>query len=696
MLYKSIFNKVKRIIPKISETEIIALKSGGTSIDRNIFEGKMNYDYLFSTLKPKSIPNREKINEDIEHMLKITGSAPIYPKENIKEVMNELGKKGFLSMIIDQKYGGNRLPINTQSYILSKISSYNPSLGVVTMVPNSLGPAELLQHYGTEKQKQYFLPKLSTGEFIPCFGLTGPNNGSDAVGEIDEGNVVVVDGEMKIEIKLNKRYITLAPISNLIGIAFRLNDPKQLLKSKKNGITVALIESSQEGLKQTTYHNPNNAGFPNGTIKGTIYIDPEQVIGGEDKIGEGWKMLMECLAVGRGVSLPATANGSSKFITQSILSYINIRRQFNMNIGNMEAVKEKFIDMYINTWIIHTSVKLTNHILDSGSTPSVITAIMKQQTTERARTILNNGMDIYSGSGICTGENNFFTQFYNSSPVGITVEGSNTLTRGLIIFGQGLNKSHPHIFPIFQNIQDDNLTEFKTNFNKLLSEIGQNYLNIFNPIYHKDSYPNYTLSYVSPESDFQSGSTLRRVTTDIDKIHSRLDRATLKFSLLANFIALLGGKIKSKQMLSGYMSDIVSNLYLGHSIVWYHHHFLNNRHTVIKETSIDYLLKEAEQKMNIVIENYPFAFMKFLLYPLRNNGRYPNLEKTNEIYKYVVKEEELKNVIKDDIYYKNTVLEKMERIQRSVVGSDEYNALYNDIISVGEFDTELRKKNKGE
>jgi acyl-CoA dehydrogenase len=339
MLHRSIFNRIKKIIPKISETEIIALKSGGTSIDREIFQGRINYNKLLLPIQKNNHNENININKNIEQLLKITGTEPIYPKDNIKDIMSELGKRGFLSMIIDKKYGGNRLSIDTQSYILSKISSYNPSLGVVTMVPNSLGPAELLQHYGTEEQKNYFLPKLSDGTFIPCFGLTGPNNGSDAVGEIDEGNVIIKDGNVKIEIKLNKRYITLAPISNLIGIAFRLNDPNKLLKNNKNGITLALVESEQKGLEQDTYHNPNNAGFPNGTIKGTIYIDPEQVIGGPDRIGEGWKMLMECLAVGRGVSLPATANGSSKFITQSIMNYINLRKQFNMNIGNMEAVR---------------------------------------------------------------------------------------------------------------------------------------------------------------------------------------------------------------------------------------------------------------------------------------------------------------------------------------------------------------------
>jgi acyl-CoA dehydrogenase len=207
----------------------------------------------------------------------------------------------------------------------------------------------------------------------------------------------------------------------------------------------------------------------------------------------------------------------------------------------MEAVREKFIDMFINTWIIHTSVQFTNNILDSGVTPSVITAIMKQQTTERARNILNNGMDIYSGSGICLGKNNFFTKFYNASPVGITVEGSNTLTRGLIIFGQGLNKSHPYIFPIFQSIQDNNQKAFNNNINLLVKEIAYNYVHLFNPCNLKN-----------PEH--------------------QLDHLTLKFSILTNFVALLGGKIKSKQMISGNMSDILSNLYLGYSLIWYHHH----------------------------------------------------------------------------------------------------------------------------
>ena len=683
MIHRNLFHRIKKIIPKISDTEMIALNSGGTSIDRDIFQGHMNYAKLFSPIKKQQRTN-VMIDKNIEDMLSMTGTSPIYPKNNIKDVMNKLGKNGFLSMIIDEKYGGDRLSIESQSYILSKLSSYNPSLGVVTMVPNSLGPAELLQHYGTEEQKNYFLPRLSDGRFIPCFGLTGPNNGSDAVGEIDEGNVVVKDGEFKIEIKLDKRYITLAPISNLIGIAFRLNDPNRLLKGGKQGITVALIESSQEGLKQHTYHNPNHAGFPNGTIKGTIYIDPSQVIGGPEKIGEGWKMLMECLAVGRGVSLPATANGSSKFITQAMLNYIQIRKQFNMNIGNMEAVKEKFIDMYINTWIIHTSVKLTNHILDEGNTPSVITAIMKQQTTERARTILNHGMDIYSGSGICIGDNNFFTKFYHSSPIGITVEGSNTLTRGLIIYGQGLNKSHPYIFPIYQNIQNNDLKGFKQNFNQLLKEIVKNYLLLLNPIY-RYYYPNYNISFVSPESDFQSGSSIEKQTPYLDTYQFRLDRATLKFSLLSNFVAILGGQIKSKQMISGNMADILSNLYLGYSVLWYHHHYPEHSNLLLRNESIQYLLNEMEYKINLVIDNYPIKSLTPFLYPIKSPIRYSILENKNKLYDSILKDTNLYEVFKNDIYYKNTVLEKMENLLKMDKKSSMYDKIYQQIIQVGEF-----------
>ena len=646
-MYRFAFNQVKRIIPKISETEIIALKSGGVSIDREIFQGKVDYKKLYK--RPNALKESNTWRETNELLARV-GQANVYPSDNIHSLMKFLGQQGYLGMIIDKKYGGNRLSVSEQSRILTKISSYNPSLGVVTMVPNSLGPAELIQHYGTDSQKAYYLPKLSDGTFIPCFGLTGPNNGSDAIGAIDKGVVVDVDGKTKIKVSLNKRYITLAPISNLVGIAFNLEDPSGLLANHRHGITLALVERGHPGLEQTTHHNPNNAGFPNGTVKGTVYIDVDQVIGGKEKIGDGWKMLMECLAVGRGVSLPAAAAGSSKFATHAIMNYINIRRQFNMPIGNMEAVREKFIEMYMNTWIIHTSVAFTNHILDGGATPSVITAIMKQQTTERGRVVLNHGMDIYAGSGICVGENNFFTKFYNSSPIGITVEGSNTLTRGLIIFGQGLNKSHPFIFPIFQSIQDDDLAGFRKHFNAMVANCVGNYMRLLNPFSRM----------------------------------SRLEMVTMKFSVLSNFVAMMGGKIKSKQMISGNMADVLSNIYISYGLMWYHLH-TSSLPVSLRERCLEYLLNDAEHKMNLVIENYPMKMLSVFLKPLKSHVDYPIFEKNNELYKTILEGSELHDIFRKDIYYKGTVVEKMEKLRTIERNSADYDTLYQDIISVGEF-----------
>jgi len=649
-MYRILFNQVKKIIPRISETELIALRSGGVDIDRDIFYGKVNIKNVLEDTPKKLSKHEELFLNKTDNILEHIGQQPMYPNSNIYNIMDYIGKNGYLSMIIDNKYGGNKVSIMTQSKIISKICSYNPSLGVVVMVPNSLGPAELLQHYGTEEQKNYYLPKLATGEFIPCFGLTGPHNGSDAVGLIDTGIVKKINGKIKIVININKRYITLAPISNLIGIAFNLKDPDNILN--KEGITLALIEKNHSGLQQLTYHNPNNAGFPNGTLKGDIIIDLDNIIGGADNAGNGWKMLMECLSVGRGVSLPASSNGASKVVTYGISKYIKHRKQFKIPIGDMEAVKEKYISMFTNTWIINSSVHYTNHILDKNKTPSVITALMKQQTTERSRIILNHAMDIYAGSGICTGPNNFLTAFYNSSPVGITVEGSNTLTRGLIIFGQGLNKSHPHIYNLFNSIINNNIKDFKVNLNMMV----------------KDSVKKYLQSY-----QFINKNKIKQ-----------LELLTIKFSSLSNFVAILGGKIKSKQMISGIMADILSNIYLSYSLLWYHHNYTNKDLNIIRDYCLEYLLQDSYIKYNLIVDNYDNIFIRNLLKPTKYKIISSNLSNINNIYDFIKNNKEIEDILTTDIYFKDTVIDKLIKLD-NIKNKEEYNKLYNDIISVGEY-----------
>ncbi len=651
-MYLRLFNTVKKIIPKISETELIALRSGGVSVDRDVFSGKINYNKL---KQENSIKNNNDYEKDMldktKYILRKYGEKPLYPSNNINNIVEDLGNMGFFGMIIDKKYQGNKLPISVQTKILTMMSSYNPSIAVITMVPNSLGPGELLQHYGTEKQKTNYLPKLASGKLIPCFGLTGPKNGSDATGNIDVGTLKQINNNRYIEIELNKRYITLAPIADLIGIAFNLNDPDNLLREGKSGISLALIDKNHPGIIKDTYHNPNNAGFPNGTLKGKIRIDLEQIIGGEKMAGNGWSMLMECLAVGRGVSLPASANGTSKAITYGILNYIQHREQFKIPIGNMQGVREKFMDMFYNTWVIQSSVNFTSHILDSGTVPSVLTAIMKQQTTERARKVLLNGMDIYAGSAICIGPNNFFTKFYNSSPIGITVEGSNTLTRSLIIFGQGLNKSHPYIYNIFDSIQTNDLNKFKKEFNNMVLFCSKLYV-----------------SSILPSNN-------------------RLEQLVKRYANLSNFIALLGGKIKSEQMISGHMADILSNIYLAKSIIWYHN---NNKNIPdeIRYYCLDKLCSEAEMKINLVCNNYPNKYIKILLKPTKYKIKYDKFKNENIVYNTIIRDENIINLLKENIFYENNVIEELETLSKINKNTELYNKLYNKVIQVGEYKKE--------
>ena len=640
-MYRSLFRFVKNKIPRISDTELIALQSGDTSIDRDILKGKLSF--------PKPVKYTNKFDENnLDTFLHSFDYSRIYPNDNNNKWIDYLAKNKYFSFLIDEKYGGIKLCVNEMSNILTKITSVDPALGVATMVPNSLGPGELLTMYGTEEQKDKYLPKLANGDLIPCFGLTGPNNGSDATGSIDSGFTFKdKDGKTKIQVSLNKRYITLAPVANLMGIAFELKDHENLIG--KSGITLALVEREHDGLIQDTHHNPLNVGFPNGTIKGTIVLDPSQVIGGEEQIGNGWKMLMECLSAGRGISLPATANASSKVATFGLFHYIQSREQFKMPLQDMQAIQEKMVNMMFHTWIIQSSVAMTNDILDNGKSPAVISAIMKQQTTERARHVLNDAMDIQGGSAICLGQNNFLEKFYKSAPIGITVEGSNTLTRSLIIFSQGLNKSHPHIFPLLTSILDDNIKDFRKHFNSL--------------IFHSISLYVKSLFY------------------SINILDHSLEKEILRFATLTNFVALKGGLLKKEQMLSGSMADQFGNLYMAISVKYYAQQ--NNIQSPWINYVIDRLIYENRNIMNNIIDN--LGAERYFIQHLKTSipSRYYDNEQLmfNEfMYNPKIIEEVKKNIFTND-----TILEKLETTTNQINDGYWDTPLRNDVIQVGEY-----------
>jgi len=636
---KLLFNNVKKLIPRISATEMIALQSGTTSIDRQLFEGKIKKTSFNN--KPHDVFDKKLITELVEKF----PEQQIYPHGNYHKLFEFLGINRFFSFLIPEKYGGKVMYVEEMSNILTYITSANPTLGVITMVPNSLGPSELLLHYGTEEQKKKYLPKLANGQNIPCFGLTGPNNGSDATGSIDKGSVFMDEnGKVKIRVNLNKRYITLAPVSNLIGIAFDLEDEYELLDSRRTGITVALIERGHEGLKQDYYHNPLDTGFPNGTVQGSIVIDPEQIIGGQKNVGEGWKMLMECLAAGRGICLPATANASSKVATSSMYLYAKHRKQFKMPLIKMEAIQNKLASMLYQTWAIQASIFVTNKLLDEGEKPAVISAIMKEQTTERGREILNDGMDIYGGSGICKGENNMLEKFYRNVPVGITVEGSNTLTKNLIIFGQGLNKSHPYIYPILNAIQKDNEDEFMVQFKNIVKHSLGLYGSSFTSMFSSDE----------------------------------LAKQTVNFACLANFVALKGGAIKKEQGLSADMATIMSNLYLAHCVQIYESYMKVSE--PLTKMTIEKLTNENKELFQRVIYNLPGGFLLLHLNSTKKESYSLNEKIVNELQDNPkILEKLLENIHADK------GLSKLLEIDTLDQESEEYKKLYDDIISVGQF-----------
>ena len=653
MISSALLRHFRKRMPSISPTELIALRTGTVSLDGDLFMGAINIKNI-PPYEEDSVQRKFPI-ETLRTFLNEHGTTQLFPPSTKSALgWKAIAEHRMFSFIIPKAYGGYELSTKELSDVLTELTSANPGLGVTVMVPNSLGPAELLLHYGTEKQKNYFLPKLAQSDYVPCFGLTGPNNGSDALGQIDNGVVRRrTDGSLYIEVDVNKRYITLAPIADVVGLAFNVMDPDNHLDAGTSGVTVALVERDHPGLRLETRHNPLNTGFPNGTVRGYLSIDLDQVVGGPTQVGNGWKMLMECLAAGRGICLPATAQASSQTCTLAMWLYAKHRQQFNRPLYKMQAVGHKLVDMVYHTWCIQASVKLTNHLIDHGEQPSVLSALMKYQTTNRAKMVIDHAMDIHAGSGICLGENNMIEPFYRSAPIGITVEGSNTLTRNLIVFAQGLNKSHPHVYPLYEAIMQDDIHAFRS-----------------------------TLSHIMKHS-------VRAYTADL----MTYDRQTLAsqtqtFANVTNFVALLGGELKRNQRICGDMADVMSNLYLAYSLQWAHEH--TNVSQVLTDYCINRLIAENKVLFHRIISNYPGP-LKYLLLPFQ-----PRLD--SDLYCHadtVLNEIETNSNIMESIgrtVWKGSVgMQRLLKLDTLDPTSDEYTSAYSEMIQVGEYPIQHKK-----
>ena len=450
-----IFKQMQRALPKMSQTEREALEAGNTWWDAELFSGEPDWQVLMN-LPPAQLSEEEQafIDGPVETLCSMLDDWDItHNRQDLpEEVWDYIKKQRFCGMIIPKQYGGLDYSDYAHSEIVMKIASRSSTAAVTVMVPNSLGPAKLLLAYGTESQKNHYLPRLATGEEIPCFALTGPHAGSDAGAMPDTGIVChdKFEGKNKVlGIRLNweKRYITLGPVATVIGLAFKLYDPDHLIGDKEDiGITVALIPAKTPGVSIGKRHFPLDSAFQNGPNWGKdVFIPMDWIIGGVEQVGNGWKMLMQSLATGRAISLPALSVGASKFTCRNTGAYARIRKQFNLPIGEFEGIEEPLARMAGETYILDAARKVTAAALDQGEKPSVISAILKYELTERMRRVVNDGMDIQGGSGICLGPHNYLGRLYQVIPVSITVEGANILTRTMMIFGQGAVRCHPFI-----------------------------------------------------------------------------------------------------------------------------------------------------------------------------------------------------------------------------------------------------------
>ena len=573
------------------------------------------------------------------------------------EIWAFLKQNRFFGMIIPKSYGGLGFSALAHSEVVMKISSRSITAAVTVMVPNSLGPGELLLRYGTPAQKDYYLPRLADGREIPCFGLTAPEAGSDASAIPDTGVVCRAEfnGEKNVlGIRLNweKRYITLGPVATLLGLAFHLYDPEHLLGERDDiGITVALIPTQHKGVEIGNRHFPLDIPFQNGPNRGRdVFIPMDWLIGGQTNAGKGWRMLVEALGEGRGISLPALATGAAKLASRYTGAYARVRQQFGLPIGYFEGIEEPLARILGNTYLMDAGRILTATAIEQGQRPAVITALLKYQLTERMRRLLNDAMDISGGAGICMGPNNYLARAYQSIPIGITVEGANILTRSLIVFGQGAMRCHPYLLREINAVQAEDVAAFDQAF---FGHMG------------------YTLRNLGRSVWFGLTNALFNVFGSPRTRHyyRHLSRLSSNFALLADFALLsLGGNLKRRERLSGRMADILANLYLCSATL---KHFEAQGEPEADLPLLEYActltIHRAQQAMLAALHNLPMPWLarilRTLMFPYGKPFSPPNDALIHRVAKLALEPSSTRERLTRGIFITNDPQDRMGRIE---------------------------------
>lgn len=555
-LGKFLYNKMKTVIPKLSSTEEEALNAGNTWLEKSFFMGEPDWDKLYSI--PAHALNEEEqsfIDNEVNELCRMCDEWEISQQKDLSpEIWQFLKDKRFFGLEISKDYGGLGFSAKAHSDIVMKIASQSCVAAVTVMVPNSLGPGELIGHYGTQAQKDKYLPALSKGEEIPCFALTEPTAGSDATSIyasalVKKGKINGVE-TIGLELTFDKRWITLAPVATLIGLAVNIEDPDKLMSEGRPGITCLLIPRSTKGLEIGNRHIPSNQYFMNGTIRGkNLFVPLDSIIGGTSQAGAGWKMLVECLSIGRAISLPAlgTAIGNVSYLSSS--AYGKVRRQFNMEIGKFEGIEEKLAEIAGLSYLISATRELTVAAVDENLKPSVASAIAKYFNTENGRTSILNAMDIHGGKAVVNGPNNPLIEAYQSMPISITVEGANIMTRNLLLFGQGAMACHPFLKEEFNALSNSDELKFTT----LLWQHASYFLTNFSK---------------TVLSTFSGGYFIRSPKSFMKREHQKLTQLSYAFAWISDLcLMVLGGELKRKERLSARLGDALSHLYMAGAVL---------------------------------------------------------------------------------------------------------------------------------
>ncbi|BCV61154.1 acyl-CoA dehydrogenase FadE [Shewanella algae] len=603
------------IMPEMSSTEKEAIEAGTTWWEADLFAGNPNWKKLHNyPVARLSAEEHAFLEGPVEEVCRMVNQHMVSHQlaDLPAEVWQFLKDKGFFAMIIKKKYGGLEFSAYAQSRVLQKLAGVSSELASTVGVPNSLGPGELLQHYGTPEQQDHYLPRLAKGLEVPCFALTSPEAGSDA-GAIPDFGVVCKgqwQGEEVLGMKLtwNKRYITLAPVATVLGLAFKLKDPEHLLGDKEElGITCALIPTDVEGVETGRRHFPLNCMFQNGPTRGKeVFVPLSFIIGGPKMAGQGWRMLVECLSVGRGITLPSNSAGGVKTAALATGAYARIRRQFKLPIGKLEGIEEPMARIGGNAYLMDAVTSLTTTGIDLGEKPSVISAIVKYHLTDRMQKCVIDAMDIHGGKGVCLGPNNYLGRGYQAAPIAITVEGANILTRSMIIYGQGAIRCHPYVLAEMESAFDTDVNRGLNNFDAaLFGHIGFTTSNFIRSLWMGLTGSRFSNAPFADKTK---------------RYYQHMNRFSANLALLSDLaMATLGGNLKRKERISARLGDLLSQLYLASATLKrYQDEGRQSEDLPLVQWAVEDALYKLQSSLDDLLDNFPAGLggvLRLVLFP---------------------------------------------------------------------------------